>query len=889
MHEPILITKLHIPELRPNLVARNRLLAVLDRGLVEKRRVTVIAAPAGYGKTTLASVWIRRLLDTPPAALADHPWTAVWVELDEGDNDPARFFLHLIAALRQLDPGAGAATLDLLAAPHLAETAILMTPLINDLAAQPRRILLVFDDCHAVHAERIHAALDFLCRHTPHHLHLVLLTRVDPPLSLATLRGRGLLTEVRMRELRFTSDETQAFLETMLQQPINAEISSALETRTEGWAAGLQLAALSLEGCDAAEVADFAAALRGNDRYIMDYLVEQVMERLPADLGRFLRQVAILQRMCAPLCEHITGRQDSRALLLQAEQANLFLVRLDRQGEWFRFHHLFADLLRLELQEGEQKELHQRAAAWLAEQGYWPEAISHALAAGAYEQAAAWIRQTAALLLRTGELRTLLQWIERLPAPLVQQDAELTTERSLALFFSGKVHQAATAIAALDSELAATAPPAVQGRMFALRAWMAELQGQPEVERLAQTALALAPADDPFARMIALLPLGHTQRAAGRSQAAADTFRIAVAVGQQVGHSFAIVAGLTDLAFSLLEQGLRREAQALCEDGLRQSADAQGQPLPIARLLDIPLAAVHYHAYELDAARQCAERGLQAAHQLLSENILGGDAQRFLALVQFAQGQPDAAQATLEAAQQGAQTVRYRRSAGLLAATQAHLSLRQGDLAAVRRWAASQQFSPTRAPLPGCEFEYCVYAQWLRLENRCAEAAQALACVAQEAAAGGRVGRLIGVRVGQALAAHGLGRTGAACELLAEAVRLAAAEDFRSQFLDTGGAVVPLLIQIRATAPLFIDDLLRRAGEQEAAASSPLVEGLSARELEVLALLAGGLSYREIAQRLVVAQGTVQAHCSNIYGKLGVNNRTEAARRAGELNLLPKH
>jgi LuxR family maltose regulon positive regulatory protein len=289
----------------------------------------------------------------------------------------------------------------------------------------------------------------------------------------------------------------------------------------------------------------------------------------------------------------------------------------------------------------------------------------------------------------------------------------------------------------------------------------------------------------------------------------------------------------------------------------------------------------------LDKAQACARRGIEVARQVLSENILGGDAQRFLALAQFARGQPAAALATLREAQWGAEQVRYQRSASVLAATQAHLHLRAGNWVAAREWAAAQQFAPDCAPAPGCELAYCVYAQWLRAEGRNAEALAALTTVAEQAAAGGRVGRLIGVRVAQALAAHGLGRSAEAVNYLAEAVTLAAPDDFRSQFLDAGDGVLPLLAQVRAAAPDFVDDLLQRAGRPAAAQSAPpLVEPLSARESEVLALLAKGLSYRQMAQQLIVAQGTIQAHCSSIYGKLGVNNRTQAVLRAGELKLL---
>jgi len=893
--QPILITKLHSPEPRPHLVERRRLLDLLDRSLAERRRLTLVAAPAGYGKTTLVSAWLHGLAagsrtETAPAV--------VWLALDEDDNDPARFFLYLVAGLRTVCPNLGGATLDLVSSPRAAAAAALVTPLINELAGQPRRVLVVLDDYHVIHSPPVHAALDFLCRHAPPNLHLVLLTRADPPLAVATLRGRGLLAELRTHDLRFTAEEARAFFAAALPEPVAAAAVDALSARTEGWAAGLQLAALALEGCNAAEAAAFAASFHGSDRYIMDYLVEQVLQRLPADLRGFLCQIAVLERMCAPLCDALTGREDSSVLLAEIDAANLFLVPLDRKGEWFRFHHLFADLLRLELEPHLQAALHRRAAGWLAANGCLPEAIHHALAAGDPRWAADLIRQAAPALLRTSELRTLLRWIEQLPNELVQENVELRSYKALALFFSGEVGQAAAYLDPLaanvpsDTKMIDPALAAAQGRIYALRAWVAELYGQPTVESLARTALALAPQDDPFSRMIALLPLGHAQRAAGQSQAALETFRAAVAAGEQTGHSFAAVGGLIDLAFSLLEQGRLREALALCREGMGRYVDGQGQPLPITCLLNIPLAAIYYHANELDQAEQCAVRGLEVAHQVLSENILGGDGQRSLALIQFARGDTSAALATVGAAQRGAEQVHYRRSAGVLAATRAHLHLRMGNLSAARGWAVTQSFQPDVPPLPGSEFEYCVYAHWLRAEGHAAQSLAAFTSVAQQAAAGGRVGRLIGVHIGQALAERALGNPGHAAAYLADAVTLAAPNDFRSQFLDAGEELLPLLPEAAAAAPAFVADLLRRAGGSAtnpgaASTPAPLPEPLSTREREVLALLAAGCSYREIADQLIVALGTVQAHCGSIYGKLGVRNRTQAVLRAGELHLLP--
>jgi LuxR family maltose regulon positive regulatory protein len=407
--------------------------------------------------------------------------------------------------------------------------------------------------------------------------------------------------------------------------------------------------------------------------------------------------------------------------------------------------------------------------------------------------------------------------------------------------------------------------------------------------------------------MLALLPLGHAQRAAGLSRDSLHTFRTASRVGHEAGHSFAAVAGLIDLAFDLLDQGNLRESQWLCEEELRRQVDWRGQSLPVAGLVNVPLAAALYHADDLDRALGCARQGLESSRRLLSENVLGSDAQRFLALIYYSRGEVDTAFTLLRTAQQGAEQVRYRRPARVLAATQVDLHLRQGNLAAAEQWIVPLAFCPELPPPPGYESEYCVYARWLRLSGKYDQARQALATVGESVRTGGRFGRLIGIRIGQALVEQACDEMVAACSFMEEAIALAACEGYRSQFLDAGSQVFPLLRLARQAAPAFADDLLLRAsakaslrtsalsserrpgtaaGTVAESLSASLIEPLTARELEVLNLLASGLAYREIAERLIVALGTVQAHCSNIYGKLGVNNRTQAVLKARELSLL---
>jgi LuxR family transcriptional regulator, maltose regulon positive regulatory protein len=900
----LLITKLNMPPLRPGLVNRPRLTEYLNRGLAQGCRLTLISAPAGYGKTTVACEWLAGLT-LPDVNTASATKTVAWLSLDEGDNDTTRFFAYLVAALRRIDSSLGQATLDFLVAPRLPAASTLMTPLINDLALNSGCAILVLDDLHAIRSLPIHDSLDFLIQHAPPNFHVVVLTREDPPLLLTTLRARGQVAELRLRDLRFSDEEAEAFFRTTMGLELEGSIVNGLEERTEGWIAGLQLAALSIQGRATEDLADFLAAFSGNNRYIMDYLIEQVLRRLPADLRNFMCATSILDRMCAPLCDAILedvalpGQGDSKAMLQQLDAANLFLVRLDAQGHWFRFHHLLAELLRLEVDAVRQVSLHRRAAGWFEENRLLPEAIHHALAGEDYSRAARLVRESATDLLSRSEMRTLLRWTDGLPPDVVLQDAELAVHKAAALFFTGDAGDAFECLDQVEARLAGAAlPPPIQGRLLAIRAWQADLAYRMDaVRQMAAQALELTPHDEPFYRMVALLPFGHAQSAVGETLQAEQTYRETVAMGRKAGHILVTVGGLVDLAFNLLEQGRRLAAIELCEDTLRRHLDRRGSPLPVAQLMYLPLATAQYQANKLEVAGEYAARGLEASRQMLSDAIMGGDGEMILALSEFAQHRPVAAMATLEDAGARAERLGYRRVALGFAALRAELYLREGKVAAARRWAESREHFLREPPVPAREMECRVYIRYLLAVGRVQEARALLQGIEDQARAGGRNARLIIALIWRALAeralaSQGLSNQEAALRALKEAVSLAAPEDFRRVFLDADQpALIDLLAKVRPSSPEFVDAILRAgsADPGSSAADAPsqlLPEPLSARELEVLRLLAEGLSYRQIADRLIVAQGTVQAHCGSIYGKLGVNNRTQALSRARELHLL---
>ncbi|MBN1978105.1 MAG: hypothetical protein JW918_11980 [Anaerolineae bacterium] len=481
MPTPLLTTKLYIPPPRPDLVPRLRLVERLDDGLRLGHRLTLIAAPAGFGKTTLATEWIHTL-----EAHRDAPLQVAWLSLDEGDNDPARFFTYLIAALRQLDTGVCQATQSLLGSPQMPPTESLATTLVNDIAAIPSPFVLVLDDYQLIHNALIHDALAFLLDHQPPHMHLLVATRTDPPLSLPRLRVRGHVTEVRADDLRFTEEEAATFLNRALRLELDAEDIAALEARTEGWIAGLQLAALSMQG--KGDVDSFIEAFSGSNRHVIDYLAEEVLAQQQEKIRDFLHQTSILERFCAPLCDVVReGSADSSAILEHLEHQNLFLVPLDDRREWYRYHRLFADFLRTELAREQSATLHLRAARWFEAHDLLPEAVNHALAhavaTGDTDEAVRIVTLAGSRALSEGALATLLGWLDALPDEVVRASGWLTSFKAWCLLMTGQSEMAISYIQSAEATLEHGGSSVDRGRVLGLRCTVSSAQ---DILRMAQ-------------------------------------------------------------------------------------------------------------------------------------------------------------------------------------------------------------------------------------------------------------------------------------------------------------------------------------------------------------------------------------------------------------------
>jgi LuxR family transcriptional regulator, maltose regulon positive regulatory protein len=893
----LLATKLHMPGPRPGLVPRPRLMARLDEGLA--RGLVLVCGPAGYGKTVLLAEWARR--GELPAA---------WLSLDAGDNDPARFWRHAVAALDRARPGIGDRLAPLLGPPAPSSFQGLVTALINDLAAD--QALLVLDDYHLISAQQVHETLSFLVEHRPAGICMVLASRSDPPLPLARLRARGQLTEIRVAELRFTPAEAGELLEQAASALPDASVA-ALAARTEGWAAGLQLAALSLRGHD--DAAGFVAAFTGSHRYVLDYLAEDVLEGQDAQLRMFLLETSVLERLSGPLCDAVTGREGSQALLEQAERAGLFLIPLDEVRGWWRYHHLFADLLRARLQEeqpGCLPKLHRNAAAWYAGHDLADDAIGHAVAAGEMLWAARIIEQHFDLVYNMrGEAATIHRWLSVLPADLVRSRPRLLLAQALMAAISGRLEVVEPLLDAVER-----APPGWADEPFepaggaaashlinvpALttvgRGYLAQLHGDAEATA-AFAAQALAEIK-PEERMLSATAHGFLAVAEwlrGRLTEAERAFASSFTGWRETGQLTTTGWGWYELVLIRRAQGRLDAAVLTCEQAL-DTLVTSGRPLPAAGLGYTALAEIAYQRDELDLALRHATEGIALCRQFVYTTPLAAGLAT-LAMIRQATGDPAGA---LEAITEAVQA--SPGPAGLLnpvPAQRARLLLAQGNLPGAARFAQENGLGPDDEPDYARESGHLVLARILLSQDRPRQALALLDRLHAAAAAQDRTGSLIETGALRALALAATGDEAGAVTALTGALALARPQGYVRVFADEGPPMAALLgrliaaqrtSQVAAGVPLgYLARLQRAFGARQLAPDavpSGIVDPLTSRELEVLAMLAAGRSNQAIAEELVVTLDTVKKHVGHILGKLGAANRTEAVARARELSLIP--
>jgi len=888
-------------------VPRPRLIEQLNAGLHAGRKLTLIAAPAGFGKTTLLSEWVTH--SQRPVA---------WLSLDENDNDLARFLTYVVAALQTIDAGLGAEALDLLGARQPLPAERTLTTLINDVAGRPQDIILMLDDYHLIESPSIQDALSFLLDHRPRQLHLALASRSDPPLPLARLRARGELTELRAADLRFAPDEAASFLNQVMGLGLSAENVAALETRTEGWIAGLQMAALSMQGRE--DIGHFVQAFTGSHRYIIDYLVEEVLQRQPESVRSFLLQTSILDRLSGALCEAVTGQAGGSERLQGLERGNLFVVPLDDQRQWYRYHHLFADVLRARLREAQPSQvpaLHRRASEWYARNELPVEAIQHALAAEDFERAASLVELAWPAVARSWQDATLQSWLKALPDNLVRRRPVLSVYFAGAALIGGDLEAVESRLrdaerwldTSADSTLGVLEAVAAE-RVVANEEEFRKLPSQIAIYR---AALAQARGDVAGTARHALRALDHLQPsdhlgrggaagflglalwASGEVEAAQRTFAEAMVSLKLVGNLADVISGAVVLADMHLAQGRLREARRILEQAW-QLAAAQGEPVPPATAdLLVALSELRCEQIELEAAKEHLLRS-----QALGERAsLSANRYRWhvaMARILEAQGDLNGALDRLGEAQRLYLRGFYPEVRPVAALT-ARIWIAQGRLAEVKDWVKAQGLSATDEPSYLRECEHLTMVRLLIARYRAdheatalREAIDLLERLLSPAEAGGRTGSVNEILMLQALAQHAQGDIQAALVPLERALTQAEPEGYVRLFADAGPPMVALLQAAaqRGISPNYVRRILAAFGQaaDRTPATQPIPEPLSERELEVLRLLRSELSGPEIARQLMVSLNTFQTHTRNIYSKLGVNNRQSAIRRAEELDLV---
>jgi LuxR family maltose regulon positive regulatory protein len=856
--------------------------------------LTLISAPAGFGKTTLISEW--------RASNAGRDYPLACLSLENDDNDPTRFLTYVVAALGTLKADLVETALGELQSPQPPPLQAFLTGLINYLGEIDHPFALVLDDYHVISAKPVHEALVFLLEHLPRHMHLVLLTRADPPLPLARLRARDQLVEIRADDLRFTSNESAAFLNQVIGRTLSDDDVTALEERTEGWIAGLQLAALAMHTPrlmqKPEDIARFIAAFTGSHSYVADYLVTEVLNRQPEPVRSFLLQTSILGRMTGELCEHLTGGGDGQAMLRALDTANLFLVPLDEEGHWYRYHHLFADVLRTQLRQvypDQIAELHKRAAEWNGQNSFVSEAIQHALAAGDQQLAARLIENNGMAMLMRGEAVTVLGWIASI-APLVREHPWLAIHQSWAFICTGQHDQLEHVLKEVDQQITLRVMDAESEAMLShiatIRALGAIRRG--EVQKaitLAQQALDFLPEGDPIIRGIVIFTLGEARWVIGDLAGARRAYVEAGQINKATGNYLAGVLALSSVAALLTEQGELHRAADTYQTAVQMATRSDRRMMPAAAQACLGLAGLAYEWNALEAAWRNAEQALDLGTRWGNPDILVST-RLMMARLRQAQGDTPAACESLREAEALAQEQGVIAGTALrLDAVRVRLWLAQANSEAVTRWSREQPFDFQGEITYQNQVAFLTQARVLIAQNRADDALILLERLLVQVEALGQMGRALEVLILHALALTDIGDTAGALASLTRALMLGQPEGYVRAFLDESAPIAKLLRRAgsHGISPKYVAELLSQFDREVGivpASQQPLIEPLTERELEVLHLLADGMSNQEIARKLVVALGTAKTHTASLYRKLDVVSRTQAVARARELGIL---
>lgn len=871
MSIPLLATKFFVPPHAPFAVSRTRLVRRLNEGL--SGRATLLCAPAGFGKSSLLAEWV-----------AQSGWPCAWISLDKRDSDPRQFLSYLVGAVQAVDAEVGTAAWALLQSSPPPSVESVLSLLLSNMTVVKSRFLLVLDDYHAVACEEIDAIVTFLIEHLPPNIHLVLATREEPALSLARLRVQGQLLELRQQDLQFQTEEADTFFNTAMALKLSPGQIVALEARTEGWIAGLQLAAISLRGHQDPD--QFIQSFTGSNRFVQDFLLEEVLHRQSPQVQHFLLRTSVLDRLCVPLCDAVMQNSEGQSTLGYIERANLFIVPLDTERRWFRYHHLFAELLRQRLAVREDAApLHLRASEWYASNGMPVEAFQQALAAGDLDRTIRLVEGDGMPLYFRGAMAPIVQWLESQPRNILNTYPRLWIMLAWSLMISGypkKVEVTLhSAIAAMEGVALASVSQDLWGEVATLKAWAALASNDvPLVHQQAGLALEQLSPDNLAARLSAHCAIGVGHQFSGNRQAARAAYSDVVTRGQSTGNfMFTMVAAMGLASIQVIEGQLHLAARTY-RDVLQRMQDPSHLMVCEAHL---GLAGILYEWNDLDAAEWHAQRGSKLAEPL--ENGAGLSADVLRARLLLLRSQTDAANALLTQTAIAAQMRNFDSRLKEVVSVQALVLLRRGQVSAAMDLALQYQ-------LP------VATAKAMLAQGRATDAMAVLASLRASADERNCAGESLKAMVLQAMTLEALGQLEAGLQVLRDALLIAHPAGYVRTFVDEGQPMANLLstLAARGTLPDYIDQLLAAwdvtdapvdgaSTGQEAIAPS-LLDPLSPREMDILRLIRQGDSNQRIGEKLFLSLSTVKWHNQNIFDKLQVKRRTEAVARALELQLF---
>ncbi len=887
----LLQTKFYVPVVSSNQVSRPRLVELLNGGL--DKTLILVSAPAGYGKTTLVSQWLKEA-GTP----------AAWLSLDTGDNDPTRFLQYLITAVQSVAPGTGENLLDMLQGAQPPQIESVTSLLTNELASLSNRFVIVLDDFHVINSDAVIKTVAYLLDHLQRQIHLILLTRIDPPLPLSRLRVRNQLVDIRADHMRFTREEIVAFLKGVMRLTLSTEDISALESRTEGWIAGLQLAALSMQSCK--DVPGFVSAFTGSHHYVMDYLIEEVLRLQPEKVADFLLQTSVLDHMCGPLCESVISINKERQVNGQEtleilERMNLFVIPLDDERRWYRYHHLFANVLKKRLEQKYPRslpELHRRASLWYEQNGFISEAIHHSILANDRDHASQLIEENGCSLIMSGEIATLMKWIEAIE---FQPEIHpwLAIQKAWILALTGHADQIEPVLRVPEQILSPLEPTVevktLQGTIAAARAHCANTLGDTgSAADYAKQALEKLPDCSTISRSIrsvATLTLGDASWINGNLDDAIRAYTEAIRIGREAGNLHMVIIANCNLADLLMEQGQLSRTADIYTQSLPMAIRPDGQKSPLAGSISFGLGRLSYEINRLDEANQHLHCCLDLCQQWGDLN-LKAIACAFLARLEQVRGRPEQAQKALQFTERimDKYTLSLRHTI-LVNYNLGRFWLAHGDLERLSQFIHKSGLTIDDAITYPRGPEYVILVRMLLARGQYDDALALSIRLLNKAGTAGRMAQVIEVLVLQALIFQGRKEPDQALAALKKAISLARPEKYIRTFVDEGEPMVRLLhlARSRQLEAEYAAGLLA-VMEESPGVTQPLtqnlVEPLTVREIEVLKLIEAGCSNQEIAEKLVISFTTVKRHISNIYTKLDAKSRTQAIAIGKELKLF---